>query len=323
MNIKELIKNNKILKPIYTIYKKNKYHRQFKFHGTYIDRSKHCDKLCIILSGYKPYLYENVFGRIERFMPKDIDVCIVTSGLFSEEMDLLCEKNHWSYLSTKENHVSLVQNVAILKHPNAKWIYKLDEDIFITENYFEKMMAAYNHAKSGKYKPGVIAPILPINGYGYFRVLEKLDLIEQYEKCFGKAKIAASENRKIKAPIETSVDIAKFFWGKGGYIPGIDELNDRFGKEALVELPCAIRFSIGAVMFERSLWEDMDHFDVDLNGNSMGKDEVQICKYCCISSRPIMVSENIVVGHFSFGPQNAGMKEFYENNKKLFVLDDK
>ena len=44
----------------------------------FIDRSKGYEKLCIILAGYKPTLWEDVFGRLAAFIPDDIDVCIMT-----------------------------------------------------------------------------------------------------------------------------------------------------------------------------------------------------------------------------------------------------
>ncbi|MBQ1994268.1 MAG: hypothetical protein II243_07375, partial [Lachnospiraceae bacterium] len=97
---------------------------QYKFK----DRRKKSNKVCIVLAGYKPFLYDITFKRIKKFIPDDIDVCVVTSGMYSEDIYNRCKKNHWSYLSTKENNVALVQNLAIHLHPEAQYIYKLDED---------------------------------------------------------------------------------------------------------------------------------------------------------------------------------------------------
>lgn len=320
MSIKDIIKTNAITRPVYSIYKRNKIKNKFRFHGQFIDRSTGSESLCIILAGYKQFLYKDVFERIERFIPKNIDVCVVTSGLYSKEMELKCANNSWSYLSTKENNVNLVQNIAIQKHPKAKWIYKLDEDIFITANYFEKMMVAFNVAKEGKFNPGIIAPIIPLNGYGFNRILEKLGIEDIYEKMFGKIKIAASENIENTVAVETSSDIAKFFWGEGNYVPKIDEINTFFEKEDVCVLPCPIKFSIGAILFERSLWESMGYFDVNLHSSAMGADEAQLNRFCNLHSKPIMVSENVVVGHFSFGQQTSCMKEYYINNIQKFSI---
>lgn len=182
---------------------------QGKYH--FEDRSRGCNKLCIVLAGYKEYLWLTVFGRLKRFAPEDIDVCILSSGKYSQELSRICAENRWSYLSTQENQVCAIQNIAIYKFPNAEYIYKLDEDIFITENYFENMMRAYDHAREGVFEPGVIAPLIPINGYGYVRILRKLNLMDEYERRFGKAKYSMGK----ECQLESSLEAARFFWGGG------------------------------------------------------------------------------------------------------------
>ncbi len=311
MPVKKHLSKIKFLKKLYHRFVLNE-RDPFKCKKTFIDRQKGSDKLCIILAGYKEFLYPKVFGRIIKYTPKDIDVCIVSSGKYSDTLADLCEKNNWSYLSTKKNNVSLVQNIAINLHPNAKYIFKLDEDIFITENYFENMIKAYEHSKA-RYNTGVIAPLIPINGYGHMRILSKYNLTDKYSAMFEKPVYAAGSDRQI----ESNPEVAKFFWGDGGFVPDIDEMNRQFQQNAQEERACPIRFSIGAIMFERSLWEEMNYFTV-YSGVGMGCDEVDICTYCCIKSRPLLVSENIVVGHLSFGKQNKAMEEYFHIHKDRF-----
>lgn len=96
-------------------------------------------------------------------------------------------------------------------------------------------------------------------------------------------------------------EFAKFMWGDGGVIPHIDDLNNKFGLNPLHEAACAIRFSIGAIMFERKLWKEMKGFKVIPFNYRLGIDEEQLNAFCVNNTYPMMVSENIVVGHFSFG----------------------
>ena len=320
MSIKETLKTNPLTRGLYSRLKSVKdqriYDNLFSYQGKFINRSNNADYLCLILAGYKDYLYPAVFSRLKQYAIRNMDICVISSGKYSDELDRMCTDNNWSYLSTEENNVSLVQNVAIKLHPQAKYIFKLDEDIFITEGYFERMIRAYEHAQNGVYFPGVIAPLIPINGYGHVRVLEKLKLVDEYEKRFGSLKCAAGHER----PIESSPDVAKFFWGEGMIIPDIDKINALFYQDPVEERATPIRFSIGAILFERSVWEDMGYFSVNRKSVSLGWDEAQLCSYCCLKSRPIMVSENILVGHFSFGPQNDAMKEYYELNKDRFLI---
>ncbi len=324
MDVRTFIQTNKVLGPIYKtaakVYKdsrtKSKFRRDFKCKKVFVNRSNGSDKLCVVLAGYKSFAYSAVFSRIKAFAPKDMDICVASSGLYSQELADICEKNNWSYLSTSRNQVALIQNVAISLHPKAQYVFKLDEDIFITKNYFENMMRAYEHAQNSDFCPGVIAPILPINGYAHLRLLDKLNLREIYEEKFQAPKHIAGPHRQI----ESNPEVAKFFWGEGGYVPPIDDLNARFSAEPLAETVCPIRFSIGAILFERSFWEEMGHFDVSRLNNGMGIDEIQMCSQCCLLSRPLMVSENIVVGHLSFGTQNAPMKEYFLSHPELFNI---
>lgn len=134
----------------------------------------------------------------------------------------------------------------------------------------------------------------------------------------GGPKYGASRGINV-VPIEANPEVSKFFWGEGNIIPDIDAMNERFGAEPLDERPCPFRFSIGAILFKRALWEEMRAFKVRFSGTSLGKDEIQICSYCFLNSMPIMVSENVVVGHFAFGRQNASMKEYYYEHPEKFT----
>ena len=297
--LKKQLKESQTFGPVYRWMKRarNELCRQGRLRGRYVfeDRAKGSDRLCIVLAGYKEYLYPAVLGRLQKYAPADMDICIMTSGLYSESMSERCKENGWSYLSTKKNNVSLVQNIAIHLFPKAEYIFKLDEDIFITEGYFENMLRAYHHAEGGNYIPGVMAPLIPINSYGNVRVLEKFGQLETYTKLFEKPKYSCDLHKKFYSIAET----AKFFWGEGGYIPSIDEMNRCVTAEPLEERPCAVQFSIGAILFTRALWEDMGYYPVSGWINIAG-DEKNLCSFCCLSSHPLMVSENVLVGHMSY-----------------------
>lgn len=328
MDIGKLKKNLKSSKYFGKSYAKLKAVRdelrhRHRLHGKYNfeDRSKGNDKLCIVLAGYKEYLYPAVLGRLKKYAPSDMDICMMTSGLYSADISKRCAENGWSYLSTKKNNVSLIQNIAIHLHPKAEYIFKLDEDIFITEGYFENMIRAYHHAEKGDYEPGVIAPLIPLNSYGNVRVLEKFGLYTKYEEMFEKPKYSFSPDKQLYI----NPEVAKFFWGGGGYVLPIDEMNHRVSSEPLEERGCTVRFNIGAIMFTRLFWNQFDQFPIKLGGSiggNIGRDERDLCAYCMNDSHPIVVSENVVVGHFSFMPQNSAMKEYYLSHQEIFLPPD-
>lgn len=318
-----LAKNKTLVKAVRGVRKARKdFNRKKRIKGKYkfIDRKKDSDKLCIILAGYKEFLYDDVFGRIKKYIPKDIDVCIVSSGLYSDKLNSIASENDWSYLSVKQNKVTLVQNIAINLFDKAKFIFKLDEDIFVTKHFFSSLLETYDKVnKESPYRIGFIAPLIPINGYAHVRVLEKTGLLDKYENKFGRAQ----HNWDTDGKVVVNPDIAKFMWGESEKkLRDIDDLDNEFSKQPFSYSVCPIRFSIGAILFSRDLWEAMGRFVVG-PGNNMGRDEIQLCEYVMADSRAIIVSENTVVGHFSFGKQTNAMKEYYEKNRDIFKVKEK
>ena len=282
----------------------------------FIDRKKNSDTVLIILAGYKSFVWDSIFERVEKFVPKNIDVCICSSGLYNEKLASIAAKNNWSYLSTNRNNVALVQNVAIKLHEKAKWIYKMDEDIFVTNGVFEILKQTYEKALDEKlYEPGFVAPLIPVNVYGHVRVLDKLGLLATYEKMFEKTGYTPFQKLKVWRDPE----VAKFFWGNGNFVPSIDDMAIKFKNNDKIQYrACPIRFSVGFVMFSRKYWQNLGMFEVGISGVGMGVEEVQMCNRSTCNSEAIIVSENSVVGHLSFGPQNKGMKEYYLSNPEKF-----
>lgn len=279
------------------------------------NRARGADTLCIVLAGYKEFAYPSVFGRIATAVTPDIDVCVVSSGRYSPVLEDICEQNEWSYLSTRRNNVSLAQNIAIDLHPQANYIFKLDEDIFVCSDYFDHMKTSYEHAKKGKFRIGVLAPLINVNGFGSYYLLERLGLLDDFERRFEPIHCETGRNH----PVERRPDVARYLWGEGGKVPSIDALDSIVRDDPSLEVACPHVFSIGAILYERNLWEEMEYLPVQFFGSSLGKDEVKICSFCHMHSRPVMVATNVVVGHLSFKPQNASMQEYYELNTNLFL----
>lgn len=288
--------------------------RENKFYE-FEDRRRQLDKVCFVLAGYKDFLWENIFDRLKKFVPKDVDVCILSSGKKVDRLSDIAKENNWSYLSTNINDITLIQNIAMSVFDEYSWIYKMDEDIFLTENCFEKMKDMYDYVeKNEPYDVGCIAPLIPVNAYGYIKILDKLGGLNIYEDRFERAIYGGHPKRMI----ENNYKVAEFMWGKGGYIPKLDELNEIFSKDFAYSV-CGVRFSIGFILYNRMLWEELEGFSVS-GTVDLGVDEEEFCAYCINSSRAIIVAENTIVGHFSFGSQTNGMKDLYAEENQLFAL---
>ena len=316
------LKNSKIMKTVKTAYRYFRYGKikAFAKPRFFLNNSKSSNTVCFILAGYKHFTWTVVFKRIKKFCPANIDVCIVSSGVYSGELKSYAEKYDWSYISMKRNCVTLALNSAINLFPSAEKIFKLDEDIFVTEGFFETLPAIHEKAKINYY-PAFTAPLIPINGYGYRRILERLNLVEEYTKRFEYPIVSAGSHMQI----ENNPEVAMFFWNKDGIVPKIDELNsiiksDNYkngrGGEYTV---CPIRFSIGAIYFEKSMLEKYGWFPVT-KGTGMGLDEEFICNLATTYSTAIIVAENQVLGHLSFGKQNKPMENYFLQHKDLFNI---
>ena len=54
----------------------------------------------MILAGYKEFTWDIVFKRIKEFSDENMDICIVSSGLYSERLSKIAQENDWSYIWT-------------------------------------------------------------------------------------------------------------------------------------------------------------------------------------------------------------------------------
>lgn len=282
---------------------------------TFVDRSHGAEHLLLVLAGYKERCYPSTLGRIAQEAPEWLDVCVISSGLESPTLSDWCERHGWSYLSTHRNNVCLAQNIAIELHQHAQHIFKLDEDIFICRDYFDRMVAARELALQSPYRPGIIAPLINLNGFASFHLIQRLGLLDDFEQRFEPLKCETGREH----PIESRPDVARYIWGEGGIVPSLDDIDAMLGKDEPRVIPCPNVFSIGAILFERSMWEQMGFFPVSVTGNSLGHDEGRLCNYCHSSSQPVMVSMNLAVGHLSFKPQNQAMMEYYAEHEELFL----
>jgi len=271
--------------------------------------------VCLVLAGYKEFLWEVVFNRLKLFCPDDVEICIVSSGVFSEKLKRIAEENAWTYMYFKHNCVPQVLNSAMDYFSNVRRFFKIDEDVFVTKGSFQAVREAYYSAQD-KYCPGFSAPLIPINGFGYSFVLKKFGKTEEYAHLFEQPKICAGVDQRI----ESDPDAAIYMWEKLG--GNIDELNRQINinghEESTSYLVCPIRFSIGFIYFDRGIFERFGYFPV-MSGNGMGMDEEYLCSLAIKSSRPIIVSNRTIVGHLSFGAQNKRMEDYFRENKSKFV----
>ena len=283
----------------------------------FIDRRTGSDTLLIILAGYKQQLYNVVFDRLIDSDIEGIDVCIVSSGVHDAKLEGIAAKHGFSYFYSDLNNICWCENKVIEIFDTAKYIFKMDEDIFVTKNTFKRLLNDFIiTSKMSHFVPSSVVPLINVNCTTYRTVLERAGKLDEYEKKFGKAVITNGLHHH-KHVLENP-EIAKFIWKS----VDIDKYQTGFFNECI---PCPTRFSIGLILFTREVWEMMEHFTVELDAEEdyrrkgLGTDEKDLCKFAMMKAMPMMISPNVLVGHLGYGPQTPAMLQFFEQNRKYFV----
>ena len=285
---------------------------------TFEDKRKNVTKTLLVLAGYKEKLWDIVFKRIKRFVPDDIDVCVMSSGKYIPELSELCKDNQWSYLSTKTNNLSLIQNIAIKLHPNADYIYKLDEDMFICEGFFEGLLNTHMDVeRNSRYRVGIFAPLIPVNVHGNVRFMEKMNCLSEFEEKFGRAYY--DFNTHFAGKTEETL----FLWE---HTLPLDKTSNKLSSMPYSYFVCPHRFSIGAILFKRSIWEQMGGFRVT-EGSGLGSDEHDLAVFFLSHTNfySFIIAENVLAGHYSYGKLNnpALIDDFYDQHKQHFdIVED-
>lgn len=284
--------------------------RKFTKKYSFVDRSCGAENLLIVIVGYQPFYWEKVFFRIKRAIDKfgeKIDVCITNSG--GEGRDTLLKMTQeygWSYLHCKDDRLSQAQNQAIKLHERAKYIYKIDEDIILPECYFAGLKNAFADSRNRYDRTlGFVAPLINLNGYGYNIFLETLNIKDEFEMQFGHQFFSEDF---MDDPIHKNSEVAVWIWNKSLPFDSVAAFVQKKnkGKRGL----CTFRFSVGAVLFDRSFWEKIGFLDVKFK-QAMGLEEKQMNAYCMNHFRSIVIAEDVFVGHLGFGAQKEAEKKFF------------
>lgn len=279
----------------------------------YTFQNRSCGKkvLCYILAGYEEFLWENTLARIEKFSNDTIDYCIISSGIYSLQLDKLAERNNWSYLYTVENQVCYIQNLVIELHPDAEKIFKLDEDIFICQNFFESMLQCMeNVEQTESYRIGFVVPVVPLNCSGYVSYLEAIGEKGKFESLFGRA------YRSRFSVVFSDEKAADYLWTSVGQLD--EKAMDLSKNNGYLISNCY--YNIGCILYSRERWLMMGKWPQNNQRTGMGEDEQYILQDNFDKDMVIFEAQNVLAGHFAFGHQKSYMREFYVKYESIFAI---
>lgn len=269
--------------------------RNFRGRAEFTDRRKHSDHLLLIVAGHKPSLWPLVLPRVEKFTPSDWDVCLCCPGTNPSALQERAATNGWSLLHTPSNQLALTQNLAIARHPAACRIVKMDEDIFLAENTLPGLAAALTQSeKDSPFRPGLIAPLLNVNGFSARLLLKHLGRLAEFESRFGPCRQAC-----LETPVWQNPEAARYLWE---VVLPFDQAAAHFATRPPGFSACPHRFSIGCIALTREFWESQQGFTVAPPGD-LGVEEIDLAAHCAVTSRPLVVAHHLLAGHAGFGHQ--------------------
>ena len=203
-------------------------------------------------------------------------------------------------------------NHTIRHHPNAQWIVKLDEDIFVTDGMIMQLREGFERVREeARFEPGYVVPLLNVNGHSYTVLLRLLELEEAYRARFGEVKSAC-----MGIPAHADPDAAQWLWRN---TTPLDATSDRLRKSPFAYSAIPHRFSIGAMGIERYFWKEMGGFGEALLEGHIGHHEKILCEYCTDASRPGAMIHSAFAGHFAFYTQVEGMEQMLAERPDVFA----
>ena len=294
-------------------YREELFETEYKFYC--IENKTNSSKLLYVLAGYKPLLWDNVFERIKLFTPEGIDVCLISSGRYCSELEKYASRYHWVYLSTERNKLTIAQNIGLREFSTAEWICKIDEDIFVTKDFFSILMDTYIRLERENYV-GAVGPLIPINNIGMHLYMKEEGIDDVFYQQYSNYK------RKFGGGMQDAVmysdEMAEFFWL---HCKQIDFDASKYRLAPFKYFFTPIGYYIGVIMYKRNLWMDMGMFDVG-EGNGGGADQDKIIAYCSMNSKVIAIGMNSLCFHFGFYNQEGMLYTYYRLHKEKFAIEE-
>lgn len=213
-----------------------------------------------------------------------------------------------------EDLLAQAQNTALKLHPDSKWIFKIDEDIILSDHYFSKLKRGYSLAEWTLFAQiGFVTPLINLNAACIPYFIESIGKKDEMRTLFGDVHIRFP--KEVGDPVHKSGDFARWIWEQSMPFDIISKKVEEKNKDKIFQ--ANIRFSIGAILFTRQYWENIGCFEVG-DVCSMGVEEVQMNSFSFINMQAIAIVGDTFAGHLGFYSQKQTCKEFYEKNKLLF-----
>ena len=184
--------------------------------------------------------------------------------------------------------ISGLQNECVRRYPESLY-FKIDEDTFISANWVEKLMRAYEtHADD--LALSLITPVIPNNGAGFFFLLNAFpELADEYHRLFPHPLTPDCDGPVWRFPKVAEWITRKFL--------SLSEANRRLEERgaaagATPYTQFAYRFSINCIVYGYRHWAEMGGIGKD--------DEINWSQWIQQHGKYVVLATDTLVHHYSF-----------------------
>jgi len=281
------------------------------------DRRENRDTLICVMAGRKPGLWPFTLPRLAEAVG-NVDVCICSAGLRSEQLAIFCKAQGWSYLSIATTDPALAQNICYKLHQHADLILKVDEDCFLLEDSLTSLASRFRATEEEAHvRPGLLAPLVPIDAFAHRVVLDSAGLLRAYEDRFGKARFSESG-----CAVEQNIEAVQWIWQQTAPLESLARRLKRGHRKEPIMAP--VRYDTALIAFRRTFWEDSGYLPVFrrrlmIGRNTFDTDRSFFCAHAMLRAQPVVIAPDLVVGRFSHEHQYSAMLPFLREHPEYFT----
>lgn len=223
----------------------------------------------LLLTKDRPTLLEKVLSRLIRYTNWDEFDLWILDNLSTDANKKIINMFKYQYpfiniYSTPYNQLALIQNEVIAKL-KADFYIKIDDDILVSENWTDGFVGVFER----NYKDMSFGSVtLPINGFGWIPFLDIMNLTDKFREEFPGVPLnqACMDVAVFKNP-----EVNEFIWNACLNIDNAAETFIKNQNGTYKDLFCPHQYSIGAIVFSHSRWEEMGGWSVQDNYHSRQK----------------------------------------------------
>jgi hypothetical protein len=204
-----------------------------------------------------------------------------------------------------------------------EFICKVDEDAFpVAPGWLEALLAAMDATQRDGKPAAFVTPLINNNTSGFPRVLDAMQLRDDYQRTAARPHYAGpGGERRIVPATEIATGSYGSIWGMPHAARWLHERTS-LQPEAFVsatrglptvDLPGDERYSIGCILFRRSLW-----YDIADDDRRATDDEGMMHAYCAKHAARLVCVQSVPFVHIAYYSQREANRDLVPRMRQLY-----